>query len=753
MFAKLHLLSQDVPEGGDGFRWRAHPYLRMAGAVPKGPVVFDWNARQRADLESLWRDPTTEGARERLARDLAVFCDKLGWAPDARLLENAEQHGDEYMLTLSAVPPELYLLPWEVIQVGATGTYLSDYASAQVRYAMPGLEPRETQTTPPAPGVLFAWSAAGGAVPHEDQAALIRAAAEAGGVTFRELAEVDEASLQAALDAGPPSALHLLCHGLPGPEGEPPRLRWGASDRPSEITATRLARMLRRHDDAIRLVVLCACGSGDGSGDPLFMGSLAQEVHRTGIPSVVASRYSLSVPGSRVMTRALYDKLLREAWSLERALRYTRQALFRADDDGETHPGDAYGIQLYEHDTEWFVSDNDVEAERAVLASYPFGTAARPVPASGPPAAELTLRMDADPGLSGEELADKLRRVSEDDSLIVVIKSHVGRAAVSVVVHTTVDGAQRLLGAWRSKALQVAVGVIVGALILTKGITSALGGTVSTVTSKIGGAAGHLAATTGGKTTATIAAVAGKAVTAKLAVVALLGSAAVVGTVAYRAQAQPSAPVQVAAAMPIEPLPDPAPALIKPDLPPIKPGASSITPVSDVPGQATPSRSGVPTATRGCTGNCGDAPRECGNGMVEAGEQCDDGNDGDGDGCSSTCLTEIEPPSSAPSGPGVQRLRITDNGHRIAGETQILPSKETKSRMAGDGVSSATGMVRLCIATTGGVTEVQMTESTGYADYDKELLAAVRGWRYPPYTVDATSEPVCSTVEFNYTLR
>jgi hypothetical protein len=114
-------------------------------------------------------------------------------------------------------------LPWEVIRVGASGNYLSDYASAQVRYAMPGLEPREIAGAPAAPGVLFAWSAAGGAVPHEEQAAAIRAAAEAGGVAFRELAEVDEGKLQATLDAGPPSVLHLLCHGLPGPEGDPPR--------------------------------------------------------------------------------------------------------------------------------------------------------------------------------------------------------------------------------------------------------------------------------------------------------------------------------------------------------------------------------------------------------------------------------------------------------------------------------------------------------------------------------------------------
>ncbi len=550
MFDKLHLLSQDVPDGGQGVRWRKHPYLRIAASGAKGPAVFDWDERQRKDLEALWRDPTADGARERLARDLAAFCDKLSWRPDAELLDDAEQCSEEYMLTLSAVPPELYLLPWEVIHVGASGKYLSDYTSAQVRYTMPGLAPRMVQPAPPTPGVLFAWSAAGGAVPYEEHAAAIRAAAEAGGVVFRELAEVSEASLQTALDAGPPSVLHLLCHGSPSAGGESPGLTWGANDVPSKITATRLARLLHSHADAIRLVVLSACGSGDGQDDPMLMGSLAQELHKKGIPSVVASRYLLSTRGSRVMTRALYDKMLREAWSLERALRHTREVLFRVDDDGDSYPGDAYGIQLYAYDIERFTSDNSVEAERPILASYPFGTAARPVPASGPPAAEATLRMDADPGLSDDQLTDKLRRVSEDESLTA---APVVQGARSLIVRTTVDGAQRLRDAWRSKALQVALGVIVGELILTKGGTPALAGALSSAKNKASEAArastkqvataGQAAASGGqiGVAAGKAAAIVGKAVAVKLAMVAVIGSAvAVGGGVVYRA-AQPLA--------------------------------------------------------------------------------------------------------------------------------------------------------------------------------------------------------------------
>jgi TonB family protein len=954
MFAKLHLLSQDTPEGGAGLRWRPHPYLRLAGAVLKGPAVFDWSARQREDLEALWRDPAADGARERLAADLAAFADKLGWAPEAEVLEDAEKRGDEYLMTLSAVPPELYVLPWEVIQVGAAGTYLSDYASAQVRYAVPGLEPREIQAVPPKPGVLFAWSGAGGAVPHEEQAAAIRAAAEAGGVTFHELAEVDERSLQAALDAGPPSALHLLCHGLPGPEGEPPRLRWGASDNPSEITATQLARMLRSHHDSIRLVVLSACGSGDGHRDPLFMSSLAQELHKKGIPSVVASRYPLSVCGSCVMTRALYDKMLREAWSLERALRHTRQALLHVADHGEMHPGDGYGIQLYAYDTERFVSDNDVLAERPVLASYPFGTPARPVPTSGPPAAELTLGMDADSSLSEDDLVDQLRRMSEDKTLTVAIPLRAGGGECSLIVRTTVDGAQRLLGAWRSKVLQVAIGVTAGELFISKAVMPALKGMFASAAGKAGTAGGKAAARaksataagkagtvagqagsaagqagtaagqagtaagqagtaagqagtaagqagtaagqagtaagqagtatgqavslTAGKTAVTAAALTGKAITAKVAVVALLSSvAAVGGAAAYRAQTQPSprAPETLASNAPgyepgspprsapwpppvapeppprsapepspkaIEPAPtkpsEPSPKAIEPpptrspepppkpveplpskapqpppkavEPPPIKapqppPKAAEPPPIkapqppptiaapqprptaeaappntpeppaggragsagvgagsnSDRAGTATrgagsvansdcsgdPEHPGSGDPSAGCAGNRSPAPPAeavCGNRIVEPGEQCDDGNTRNGDGCSSTCVKEVV----ARSPVTIEPRALHDL--QVSGDTNVLASKLTRDSMIRNHVNSLRAVVKLCVDTTGLVTDSTMVERSGYTEYDSKLVEVVREWRYRPYLINSTPAPVCSTVEFIY---
>lgn len=54
---------------------------------------------------------------------------------------------------------------------------------------------------------------------------------------------------------------------------------------------------------------------------------------------------------------------------------------------------------------------------------------------------------------------------------------------------------------------------------------------------------------------------------------------------------------------------------------------------------------GTPGAVNG---DCGLAPGICGDGSVQQGEECDDGNTDDGDGCTKFCVIEIVPPNVAP---------------------------------------------------------------------------------------------------------
>jgi TonB family protein len=167
-------------------------------------------------------------------------------------------------------------------------------------------------------------------------------------------------------------------------------------------------------------------------------------------------------------------------------------------------------------------------------------------------------------------------------------------------------------------------------------------------------------------------------------------------------------------------------------------------------GDGSGSGSGDPRAIGTCTENCGDGPPAepvCGNGSVEAGEQCDDGNTASGDGCSATCGIEVRPPPTATVAPSVLA------GLRISGQTQVHPDQVTQNQMIRDGAGKAEAVVKLCIAADGSVGSTRLLRSTRYAEYDAALVAAVAGWRYQPYRLNGAAVPACSTVRFVYTIQ
>ena len=159
---------------------------------------------------------------------------------------------------------------------------------------------------------------------------------------------------------------------------------------------------------------------------------------------------------------------------------------------------------------------------------------------------------------------------------------------------------------------------------------------------------------------------------------------------------------------------------------------------------------GDPDAAGTCTENCGEAPRTapvCGDHSLDAGEQCDDGNTINGDGCSSTCRIEVKPKPIPVLAPSVLQ------GLRLSGETQVHPSSATQTMMIHDGVSKAVGTVKLCISADGSVASASTMGTTKYADYDAALVSAVRGWHYRPYLLNGAPVPACSMVSFVYTIR
>lgn len=70
-------------------------------------------------------------------------------------------------------------------------------------------------------------------------------------------------------------------------------------------------------------------------------------------------------------------------------------------------------------------------------------------------------------------------------------------------------------------------------------------------------------------------------------------------------------------------------------------------------GPSSNNSSSSSNSSNSTNGGCTNCKLNCGNGVLDSGEECDDGNTVDGDGCSSQCLTENQPSYKAALGVGL----------------------------------------------------------------------------------------------------
>jgi hypothetical protein len=90
-------------------------------------------------------------------------------------------------------------------------------------------------------------------------------------------------------------------------------------------------------------------------------------------------------------------------------------------------------------------------------------------------------------------------------------------------------------------------------------------------------------------------------------------------------------------------------------------------------------------------------------------------------------------------------------GKRIFGNTLITPDDRTKVYIQRKGIPRITGSFRVCIDDTGHVESALPLRSTGFANYDRALLANMLRWIYAPYRVNDQPVPVCTAITFIYT--
>ncbi|MBN9686154.1 MULTISPECIES: SAVED domain-containing protein [unclassified Corallococcus] len=330
---KLEFTGQSKKE----FAWQSRSYHARHSRGTGASIELRWS-KLRKDLEALARNDPGGAHGERLSKALGDFLSPAGWALVESHIKDALHQGRPVHLTLcAAVADELYFLPWELLTIG-NGPPFAETDDCVLQYEY-DCEPRHEPDSRPQGRILFAWSSAGGWVPHEEHLSALKEACAAARFDFDPDNDVlPDATAQLLEDrirqsSRPFTALHLLSHGKNLGDGTY-GLELNAFE-PTEgaetVNARRLGTLLFAKANSLRLITLSACQSGDSGAPAHPMRSIAQMLHTNGAPAVIASRFPLSCPGSIVLARTLYTRLLVDGANLGAALSATRRRLRETD--------------------------------------------------------------------------------------------------------------------------------------------------------------------------------------------------------------------------------------------------------------------------------------------------------------------------------------------------------------------------------------------------------------------------------------
>jgi hypothetical protein len=312
-------------------------------------ATLPWNDALLSDLAAVrqpGRDPVVV---QRLGERLRDFLASTEWPVTEDKIRTAVGTRRPVFMTIRSGAAELYVLPWELLTIEASGQHIGELPGVLVRYEWPDTQTRPSSIDTSGARVLFAWS---GQVPALEHQTAIEKACGAGSHPFdvdhdvlphTSCGRLAERLKAATAEGRPIRILHLLCHGTA--TGSTFGLALDG-DEPGEamvaVDAGRLRQILAPHADTLRLVVLAACDGGNVGAVGNQLGSVAQALHRIGIPAVIASRFPLSTSGSNRLACMLYQTLLGGPSTLEEAFIAARQHL--AEDAAQL---DWASLQLY----------------------------------------------------------------------------------------------------------------------------------------------------------------------------------------------------------------------------------------------------------------------------------------------------------------------------------------------------------------------------------------------------------------------
>ncbi len=278
---------------------------------------------------------------ERLSRELGYLFGSIpAFAAEISSIE-LPRNGGVVHCRLVLAGNELGLVPWEIVQVptGLPGAGLHLLLQPRVPVSMTrevrGASRRQIRWDRP-PRILFAAAHESDFPPNTIEAHLLAlrrafepwAYPESGMSVARPVARYDidviecvsVERLRARCLAEDYTHVHILAHGAPVTERDESRfgLLLHHPDRTSErvvATGDQLAQALlpsrsRRGASDPTLVSLATCDSANQSAVVNPGGSVAHQLHRMGVPWVIASQFPLTVVGSVMLVEDLYGELL-----------------------------------------------------------------------------------------------------------------------------------------------------------------------------------------------------------------------------------------------------------------------------------------------------------------------------------------------------------------------------------------------------------------------------------------------------------
>ncbi len=353
-----------------GFQLRPQKYMCRIDGGNASEITVNWSDELWADLGALVTDQCEPDMPQRLGHKLERILRGTGWpVQHERIMEVTSQGSPSPVrITIMSDAAEIYALPWELLTLEESGQHLCELPSVLVRYTWrrrwrgrPSAESASERAH--AEGrIVLAWSDSHGAVPHAEHRQILEgltkgagadSATSAGGwcgfVPSRD--EISNASyeklkivLEEANDVGPVSVLHVLCHGAT--EGKnvglgfyDPEEDHGKMKGKAVMHGSHLRELLAPYAEQLRMVVLAACDSGNSGAFGNELGSVAQNLHRVGIETVIASRMPLSLRGSVKFAKAFYSTLISKGKDAENALLQGRKAMAPRND--------RYSVQMY----------------------------------------------------------------------------------------------------------------------------------------------------------------------------------------------------------------------------------------------------------------------------------------------------------------------------------------------------------------------------------------------------------------------